>query len=732
MRRFLALGCQEPSLLCCPAEAASPPPLSAFQRSPNSTLLPSPLPLSAATTAADRLFTNIERQLSAKIGFIDPLLLTASGGGGGGGGNGDANDQQKSPLPRSFEQPQYVTQRQDQQNTTITDQTFHREDEQKQLTHSEEGASTQSRKLEGGPPQKGLDAFFAALSNADSGQKQKEKPPPENQLICGGPSTAQFSFPQTSAPKTAFPSDNPNFDNNISNTSPPTAKPSPQNISNQQHLSNAIANAAVNIVNAAIAVQQHQNHQQQQQLAALQFAAHSAASMPLSPQQGLNAQVGAFLNQLSTPNILRPLSTQSKPIPLLEDKVDLMRFKRKEPREWSDDDVIAWILDVARRHRIPCENMNLTKFAKCTGPLLMLMNEQSFKEQDPNYGSLLFGEFCKLVTDETFIDEWMRINGPSCSSSSNDQRQSSKENPHQNYQPQQQQPLPMTRANNAAVGNLLMANLALKLSAPQSSDSSGQQGLLLAAAGIAANNQQQQQHYQQQRLTGPLPPLGQLLSPTVGQSSLLALQQHQGTIHAPAPIHPSQQRQQQIAASVNHILQQQPGGSQQHVGGRMGVRGMRPGQRSLKVAEQKIRRNKDGRPRKRSQHTKGNKLWEFIRDALKDPRTCPSIVRWEDPSEGVFRIVESERLAFLWGQKKNNQKMTYEKLSRAMRTYYEKEILVPVPKSGLYPKKLVYKFGPSAMGWKIAASMSVQTHLSIVGSSADISAQLHHHQLQRL
>lgn len=34
----------------------------------------------------------------------------------------------------------------------------------------------------------------------------------------------------------------------------------------------------------------------------------------------------------------------------------------------------------------------------------------------------------------------------------------------------------------------------------------------------------------------------------------------------------------------------------------------------------KVRKNKDGRPRKRSQHTKGNKLWEFIRDALKDSR----------------------------------------------------------------------------------------------------------------
>lgn len=87
----------------------------------------------------------------------------------------------------------------------------------------------------------------------------------------------------------------------------------------------------------------------------------------------------------------------------MEDKVDLAQFKRKEPREWSTDDVVAWILDVARRHQIPCEfspsllhihinlsfffnlgeNMNLTKFATCSGPLLMLMNEQSFKEHDP-------------------------------------------------------------------------------------------------------------------------------------------------------------------------------------------------------------------------------------------------------------------------------------------------------------------------------------------------------------
>lgn len=35
----------------------------------------------------------------------------------------------------------------------------------------------------------------------------------------------------------------------------------------------------------------------------------------------------------------------------------------------------------------------------------------------------------------------------------------------------------------------------------------------------------------------------------------------------------------------------------------------------------KIRKNKDGRPRKRSQHTKGNKLWEFIRGIFLKQKT---------------------------------------------------------------------------------------------------------------
>lgn len=65
--------------------------------------------------------------------------------------------------------------------------------------------------------------------------------------------------------------------------------------------------------------------------------------------------------------------------------------------------------------------------------------------------------------------------------------------------------------------------------------------------------------------------------------------------------------------------------------------------------------------------SQGNHLWEFIRDLLLDSRYNPSIIKWEDRDDGTFKFVKSDQVAKLWGRKKNNHAMTYEKLSRAMR-----------------------------------------------------------------
>uniref|UniRef100_A0A0L8HEI6 ETS domain-containing protein n=1 Tax=Octopus bimaculoides TaxID=37653 RepID=A0A0L8HEI6_OCTBM len=85
-------------------------------------------------------------------------------------------------------------------------------------------------------------------------------------------------------------------------------------------------------------------------------------------------------------------------------------------------------------------------------------------------------------------------------------------------------------------------------------------------------------------------------------------------------------------------------------------------------------------------------LWEFIYSILQNNNFNPFIIRWEDEANGKFRFVHSEKFAKLWGEAKNNENMNYEKLSRAMRHYYGKDIIERVE-----GRRLVYRFLNSAM-----------------------------------
>ncbi|XP_075385007.1 ETS-related transcription factor Elf-3 [Tenrec ecaudatus] len=129
---------------------------------------------------------------------------------------------------------------------------------------------------------------------------------------------------------------------------------------------------------------------------------------------------------------------------------------------------------------------------------------------------------------------------------------------------------------------------------------------------------------------------------------------------------------------------------------------------SYKRADPKHGKRKRGRPRKLSKESReclegkkakhaprGTHLWEFIRDILIHPELNEGLMKWENRHEGVFKFLRSEAVAQLWGQKKKNSSMTYEKLSRAMRYYYKREILERVD-----GRRLVYKFGKNSSGWK--------------------------------
>lgn len=127
-----------------------------------------------------------------------------------------------------------------------------------------------------------------------------------------------------------------------------------------------------------------------------------------------------------------------------------------------------------------------------------------------------------------------------------------------------------------------------------------------------------------------------------------------------------------------------------------------------KKGDPKHEKRKRGRPRKLSKESReclegkkskhaprGTHLWEFIRDILIHPELNEGLMKWENRQEGVFKFLRSEAVAQLWGQKKKNNSMTYEKLSRAMRYYYKREILERVD-----GRRLVYKFGKNSSGWK--------------------------------
>ncbi|NXT82918.1 ETV7 factor, partial [Zapornia atra] len=79
-------------------------------------------------------------------------------------------------------------------------------------------------------------------------------------------------------------------------------------------------------------------------------------------------------------------------------------------------------------------------------------------------------------------------------------------------------------------------------------------------------------------------------------------------------------------------------------------------------------------------------LWDYVYQLLSDSRYEPYI-RWEDKEAKVFRVVNPNGLAQLWGNHKNRINMTYEKMSRALRHYYKLNIIKKEP-----GQKLLFRF----------------------------------------
>ena len=68
-------------------------------------------------------------------------------------------------------------------------------------------------------------------------------------------------------------------------------------------------------------------------------------------------------------------------------------------------------------------------------------------------------------------------------------------------------------------------------------------------------------------------------------------------------------------------------------------------------------------------------LWQFLYALLSDPK-YKELIEWtSNVKEREFRLHEPEAIAIWWGDHKNKRNMSYDKLSRSLRYYYDKGII---------------------------------------------------------
>ncbi|XP_070152155.1 DNA-binding protein D-ETS-6 [Polyergus mexicanus] len=116
-------------------------------------------------------------------------------------------------------------------------------------------------------------------------------------------------------------------------------------------------------------------------------------------------------------------------------------------------------------------------------------------------------------------------------------------------------------------------------------------------------------------------------------------------------------------------------------------------------------------------------LWQFLLELLSDTSNA-SCIAWEG-SNGEFKLTDPDEVARRWGERKSKPNMNYDKLSRALRYYYDKNIMTKV-----HGKRYAYKFDFHGL------MMACQSQAGIMTLEASTSSRLtstchSHHQAHR-
>ena len=117
-------------------------------------------------------------------------------------------------------------------------------------------------------------------------------------------------------------------------------------------------------------------------------------------------------------------------------------------------------------------------------------------------------------------------------------------------------------------------------------------------------------------------------------------------------------------------------------------------------------------------------LWQFLLELLSDSANM-SCIQWEG-TNGEFKMVDPDEVAKRWGERKNKPNMNYDKLSRALRYYYDKNIMTKV-----HGKRYAYKFDFAGLAQAMQPTPADPTAYKYQ-SELFMSSYHHHHNANHL
>ncbi len=90
-------------------------------------------------------------------------------------------------------------------------------------------------------------------------------------------------------------------------------------------------------------------------------------------------------------------------------------------------------------------------------------------------------------------------------------------------------------------------------------------------------------------------------------------------------------------------------------------------------------------------------MWQFLLELLSETKNS-SCIAWEG-TNGEFKITDPDEVARRWGERKSKPNMNYDKMSRALRYYYDKNIMTKI-----HGKRYAYKFDFNGLAQAQAAA----------------------------